>query len=276
MGQPRCYSAEAIVLKHSDLGEADRIVTLFTPYRGKVRVVAKGAHRPISKKAGHLELLCYSRLQIAQGRNLDIVTQAQSIESFVQLRNQLWHMTCGFYLAELVDRFIEDDAQHIEVYNLLLQALRTLEAHAREVQQRQIQGIADETANYDRIQLLLRYFEIYLLSFIGYEPVLRACAHCRAELQPRENGFNPSLGGALCPNCSHLWSQALSMNALKILRLLQRTEWSLVPHFRFDASLRSEVKAATHSLLRFHLERDLKSWSFLEMLELRDHRRIAN
>jgi DNA repair protein RecO (recombination protein O) len=241
-----------------------------------VRVVAKGARRPISKKAGHLELLCYSRLQIAQGRNLDIVTQAQSIESFVQLRNQLWHMTCGFYLAELVDRFIEDDAQHIEVYNLLLQALRTLEAHAREVQQRQIQGIADETANYDRIQLLLRYFEIYLLSFIGYEPVLRACAHCRAELQPRENGFNPSLGGALCPNCSHLWSQALSMNALKILRLLQRTEWSLVPHFRFDASLRSEVKAATHSLLRFHLERDLKSWSFLEMLELRDHRRIAN
>ncbi len=276
MGQPRCYSAEAIVLKHSDLGEADRIVTLFTPYRGKVRVVAKGARRPVSKKAGHLELLCYSRLQIAQGRNLDIVTQAQSIESFVQLRNQLWHMTCGFYLAELVDRFIEDDAQHIEVYNLLLQALRTLEAHAREVQQRQIQGIADETANYDRIQLLLRYFEIYLLSFIGYEPVLRACAHCRAELQPRENGFNPSLGGALCPNCSHLWSQALSMNALKILRLLQRTEWSLVPHFRFDASLRSEVKAATHSLLRFHLERDLKSWSFLEMLELRDHRRIAN
>jgi DNA repair protein RecO (recombination protein O) len=276
MGQPRSYSAEAIVLKHSDFGEADRVVTLFTPYRGKIRAVAKGMRRPISKKAGHLELLCYSRLQIAQGRNLDIITQAQSIESFMQLRNQLWHMTCGFYLAELVDRFIEDDAQHLDVYNLLLQTLRTLESHAREVQQRGIQGIADGTPNYDRTQLLLRYFEIYLLSFIGYEPVLRTCAHCEAELQPRENGFNPSLGGALCPNCSHLWSQALSMNALKILRLLQRTEWSLVPHFRFDGLLHAEVKAATHSLLRFHLERDLKSWSFLEMLELRDYRRIAN
>jgi DNA repair protein RecO (recombination protein O) len=268
MGQPRSYSAEAIVLKHSDLGEADRIVTLFTPYKGKVRAVAKGTRRPISKKAGHLELLCYSRLHIAQGRNLDIVTQAQSIENFVHLRNQLWPMTCGFYLAELVDRFIEDDAQHLDVYNLLLEALRTLESHAREGQQRKTEGITDGVLSHDRTQLLLRYFEIYLLSFIGYEPVLRTCAHCKAELLPRENGFNPSLGGALCPDCSHLWSQALSMNALKILRLLQRTEWSLMPHFRFDGSVRTEVETATHSLLRFHLERDLKSWSFLEMLEV--------
>ena len=114
--------------------------------------------------------------------------------------------------------------------------------------------------------LLLRYFEIYLLSFIGYEPVLRTCAYCKAELLPHENGFNPSLGGALCPNCSHLWSQTLSMNALKILRLLQRTEWSLLPHFRFEGSVCTEVETATHSLLRFHLERDLKSWSFLDML----------
>lgn len=276
MGQPRSYSAEAIILKHSDLGEADRIVTLFTPYKGKIRAIAKGTRRPISKKAGHLELLCYSQLQIAQGRNLDIVTQAQSIENFVQLRNQLWHMTCGFYLAELVDRFTEDDAQHTDVYTLLLQALRTLEAHARETQQRKSQGIADGAPSYDRTQLLLRYFEIYLLSFIGYEPFLRTCAHCKAELQPRENGFNPSLGGALCPNCSHLWSLSLSINALKILRLLQRTEWSRVPHFRFDGSLRAEVEAATHSLLRFHLERDLKSWSFLEMLELRGPRNIPH
>ena len=231
--------------------------------------MAKGTRRPISKKAGHLELLCYSRLHIAQGRNLDIVTQVQSIENFIHLRNQLWPMTCGFYLAELVDRFIEDDAQHLDVYNLLLEALRTLESHARERQQEKTEGIVDGVQNHDRMQLLLRYFEIYLLSFIGYEPVLRTCAHCKAELLPRENGFNPSLGGALCPDCSHLWSQSLSMNALKILRLLQRTEWPLVPHFRFDGSVRTEVETATHSLLRFHLERDLKSWSFLEMLEVK-------
>ena len=109
MRDQRSYPTEAIILKHTDLGEADRILTLFTPYKGKFHVIAKGSRRPGSKKAGHLELLCHSQLQVAQGRNLDIVTQALSLESFLHLRSEFWHMTCGFYLAELVERFVEDD-----------------------------------------------------------------------------------------------------------------------------------------------------------------------
>jgi DNA repair protein RecO (recombination protein O) len=266
MRDQRSYSTEAIVLKHVDQGEADRILTLFTPYRGKFRAIAKGSRRPGSKKAGHLELLCHSQLQVAQGRNLDIITQAQSLESFLRLRSEFWHMTCGFYLAELVDRFIEDDVQQKNAYELLALALRALEEDALEMQHRRNDGDVQTTQSYDRTQLLLRYFEIGLLSLVGYEPVLRTCAHCHAELLPQENGFNASLGGALCPECSHLWTQALSMNGLKVLRLLQRTAWSQVPRFHLDTRLHSEVESAMHSLLRFHLERDLKSWSFLEML----------
>ncbi|GHO87940.1 DNA repair protein RecO [Dictyobacter formicarum] len=268
MREQRSYSAEAIILKRTDLGEADRVLTLFTPYKGKIRSLAKGVRRPGSKKAGHLELLCYSQLQLAMGRNFDIITQAQTKENFFHLRNELWHMTCGFYLAELVDRFVEDNTQQQDVYNLLLMALRILEADATQVQQRRAQGEAASPHDQDRSRLLLRYFEIYLLSYIGYEPVLRQCAHCRAELKPEQNGFTPALGGALCPNCSHLWSQSLSMNALKVLRLLQRTEWSKVPNLHLDARLQAEIEAAMHGLIRFHLERDLKSWSFLEMLNV--------
>ncbi|GAC1360876.1 MAG: DNA repair protein RecO [Ktedonobacteraceae bacterium] len=266
MRDQRSYPTEAIILKHTDLGEADRILTLLTPYKGKVRAIAKGSRRPISKKAGHLELLCYSKLQLAVGRNLDIVTQAQASENFFHLRNELWHMTCGFYLAELVDRFIEDDTEHQDVYNLLLGSLRVLDLDAEGAQQRRAQGISPTEHDHDRTTLLLRYFEMYLLSFIGYEPVLRSCAHCKAELKAEENGFTPVLGGALCPNCSHLWSQSLSVNALKVLRILQRTEWGKVPPFRLDVRLQAEIEAAMHGLLRYHLERDLKSWSFLEML----------
>jgi len=269
MREQRSYSTEAIILKHSDIGEADRIITLFTPYKGKIRAVAKGTRRPISKKAGHLELVCHSQLQLARGRNLDIVTQAQSIESFSHLRTELWQMTCGFYLAELVDRFIEDDTKHLDVYRLLLESLRYLDVDALEAQQHHAQGYLSTDRDARRTHLLLRYFEIHLLSAIGYEPVLRTCAHCHAELQPTENGFTPTLGGALCPNCSHLWSQSLSMNALKVLRLLQRTQWAQMPHVRLDAHLYTEVEMAMRNLLRFHLERDLKSWSFLEMLALR-------
>ena len=261
MRQQHSYPTEAIVLKHNDQGEADRIVALLTPYKGKIRAIAKGVRRPLSKKSGHLELLCHSQLQMAQGRNLDIVTQAQTTESFFHLRKEMWHKICGFYLAELIDRFIEDDIPHQDVYNLLLLALRVLDNDAAEAQQQ-----PDEAHNNDRSILLLRYFEIHLLSLIGYEPGLRQCAHCSAELRPEENGFTPTLGGALCPDCSHLWSTPLSMSALKVLRLLQRNTWAQVPNFHFDARLYAEIEFVTHGLLRFHLERDLKSWSFLDML----------
>ena len=267
MHQQRSYSTEAIILKHSDLGEADRILTLLTPYKGKIRAIAKGSRRIISKKAGHIELLYHSQLQIARGRNLDIITQAQGIDSFLYLRSNLWHMTCGFYLAEMVERFIEDETQHLDVYNLLFSSLRTLDEDAHEQSQLRAEGQVTETR--DRTRLLMRYFEMRLLTYIGYEPVLQRCAHCESELKPEENGFTPALGGALCPNCKRLWGQSLSMNALKMLRLLHRTEWAQVPRFHLDMRLHAEIESAMHGLLRYHLERDLKSCSFLEMLNLK-------
>jgi DNA repair protein RecO (recombination protein O) len=266
MRQQHSYSTEAIVLKRTDLGEADRILTLFTPAKGKIHAVAKGTRRPISKLAGHLELLSHSQLQMALGRNLDIVTQAEGRENFLHLRTELWHMTCGFYLAELVDRFLEEHTQHIDIYNLLLETLRLLDAHAVKLQELRTKGTAPADQGRGRLHLLLRYFEIHLLSSIGYEPAFRNCAHCASELRPEKNGFNPSLGGVLCPQCSRFWVRPVSLNALKVLRLLQRSKWSEVPHLRIDTSLQTELEAIMHGLLRFHLERDLKSWTFLEML----------
>ncbi len=282
MRQQHSYATEAIILKRSDLGEADRILTLFTPNKGKFHAVAKGIRRPISKKAGHLELLNHSQLQLALGRNLDIVTQAENRENFLHLRTELWHMTCGFYLAELVDRFIEDHTKHSDVYNLLLETLRNLDADVLTCQEQRAKEKEEEAEKaekaekattgiqeHGRTNLLLRSFEIHLLSAIGYEPSFQRCAHCANELKPEENGFSPSLGGALCPQCSRFWARTLSVNTLKVLRLLQRSKWREVPHFRLDARLSIELEVVMHDLLRFHLERDLKSWSFLEMLNVR-------
>jgi DNA repair protein RecO (recombination protein O) len=270
MRQQHSYSSEAIILKRSDLGEADRILTLFTPQKGKVHVIAKGVRRITSKRAGHLELLSHSQLQLALGRTLDIVTQAETRESFLHLRSEIWHTTCGFYLAELVDRFIEDHTQHINVYNLLLNALRCLDADAIEVQHLRAQGLLSADQGYRRTKLLLRYFELHLLFYIGYEPALQQCAHCASELLAQENGFKSSLGGALCPQCSQFWERSLSVKALKTLLLLRRSMWDDIPFERLnihlDTRLEAELEAVLHGLLRFHLERDLKSWSFLEML----------
>ncbi|HLI04964.1 MAG TPA: DNA repair protein RecO [Ktedonobacteraceae bacterium] len=272
MREQRSYSTEAIILKRTDLGEADRILTLFTPTRGKYHAIAKGIRRPISKKAGHLELLKRSQLQVALGRNLDIVTQAEGRENFLHLRGELWHMTCGYYLAELVDRFLEEQTPHQDIYNLLLETLRALDRDALDYRQRIANGTATSVPPaqlHGRTNLLLRYFEIHLLSAIGYEPAFRHCAHCGSELQAVQNGFAPSLGGMLCPQCSRFWAYPLSLNALKVLRLLQRKQWSDVPRLRLDTSLYHEIEKAMHGLLRFHLERDLKSWTFLEMLDVK-------
>lgn len=280
MRQQHSYSTEAIVLKRSDMGEADRLLTLFTPSKGKYHAIAKGTRRPVSKMAGHLDLLCRSQLQLALGRNLDIVTQAEGRENFLHLRNDLWHMTCGFYLAELVDRFVEDRTQHYDIYALLLDTLRYLDADANALQQlrnahngdieRKNGGTGDQplTSQQEegKTRLLLRYFELRLLMAIGYEPILQTCAHCASEIRPEENGFRASLGGILCPQCSRLWERRLSLDALKILRYMQRASWKEVSRLRPDARQHNELEAIMYDLLRYHLERDLKSWSFLEML----------
>lgn len=267
MRQQHSYSTEAIILKRSDLGEADRIITLFTPHRGKFNAIAKGSRRPVSKLAGHVELLNRSQLQVAVGRNLDIITQAEVRENFLRLRSELWHMTCGFYLAELVDRFVEERVTHADIYTLLLQTLRYLDADAGALAQQKLQeeNTGVQPGN-GKTPLLLRYFELHLLTAVGYAPSLHNCASCASELRPQENGFKASLGGALCPQCSHLWERRLSLNALKILRYMQNNPWRESARVRLNAPLQLELEGVMHSLLRFHLERDLKSWSFLNML----------
>ncbi len=267
MRQQHSYSTEAIILKRSDLGEADRIVTMFTPYKGKFHAIAKGSRRPVSKLAGHLELLNRSQLQVAVGRNLDIITQAEVRENFLRLRAELWHMTCGFYLAELVDRFVEERVPHSDIYTLLLQTLRYLDADAGALaQERARDASSAEAQTNGKTPLLLRYFELHLLTAVGYAPSLQTCVSCASELLPQENGFKASLGGVLCPQCSHLWERRLSLNALKILRYLRDKPWQEAVRVRLNAPLNAELEAVMHSLLRFHLERDLKSWNFLDML----------
>ena len=85
----RSYRVTAIVLRHSDWGEADRLLTLFTRERGKLRALAKGARKARSRKAGHLEPFTHVRLQLAKGRDLPIVTQAETVDAYIPLRDDL-------------------------------------------------------------------------------------------------------------------------------------------------------------------------------------------
>ena len=101
----RSHRVEAIVLRHTDWGEADRLLWLFTREMGKVKVVAKGVRKPRSRKAGHLEPFTRVELQLAQGRDFLIVTQAETIDAYQPLRENLLLTGYAAYIIELLDRF---------------------------------------------------------------------------------------------------------------------------------------------------------------------------
>src|SRR5262252_7318494 len=107
MRRPHVYTTDALIIKRMDYGEADRILTLFTPGQGKLRAIAKGARRTTSRLAGHVELFTRSQLQLATGREIAIVTQGEVREPFPHLRGTLWHATTAYYLGELLDKFTE-------------------------------------------------------------------------------------------------------------------------------------------------------------------------
>jgi len=258
MSDPREYKTEAIVIKKTKLGEADTILTFFTPHLGKIQGFAKSLRKPRSKLAGHLELLTHSQVSFARGRGIDTITGSQTINGFLPIRNDLWLTSCGVYVAELVGQFTAEREENRAIFELLLATLGRL---------------GSETDK----EMVLRYFELHLLESAGYRPQLRRCAACRRELEPVPNYFNPAAGGLLCPDCAREQTLAypLSLNAQKVLRLLQASpDFTEVNRLRIDSPLAGEMDGVLRGYLRHLLEREVRSAVWLD--ELREMTRPIN
>lgn len=110
---------EGIVLKRSNFGEADRILTIYTRHYGKIRAIAKGVRKITSRKAGALELFNHSRLVLARGRNLDVIAEIQALNSFRAWRKNLLSVGLAYYFCELVDKLTPDEQENQRVFSLL-------------------------------------------------------------------------------------------------------------------------------------------------------------
>jgi DNA repair protein RecO (recombination protein O) len=255
VGRVRLYRTEAVVLRRSDLGEADRLLTLYTPEWGKLRVIAKGVRKPTSRKSGHLELFTHSRLLVARGRNLDIVTQAETIHSFRALREDLLRTGWAYYAAELLDRFVGEGIENRPLFNLFLATL----------------GWLCEDVDLD---LTARFYELRLLALVGYRPQLFHCLACRGEVEPGTAiFFSPASGGLLCPRCGEGslkgrgQAREISMPALKVLRFLQTNSHELCQRLRVGRPLHAELEETLRRYITYTLERNLKSVEFLQRLQ---------
>jgi DNA repair protein RecO (recombination protein O) len=253
MTTPRIYKTEAIILRQRKLGEAGKIVTLYTPNYGKLDAVAKGVRRPKSRLGGHLEVLTHAAVMLAQGRNLDIVSQAQTLESFAPLRADLHRLSRALYAAELVDRFSPEGAESYHVFQLLLTTLRRL-SKARNV------------------DVVLRHLEMQLLTLSGFQPQLARCVNCERALAATPNYFGAVAGGVVCPSCGPdtAGSRSLSVNALKVMRLLQKAGFAEVSRVRMSPALAQEVEMHLRAYLIHVLERDVRSAAFIDRLRRED------
>ncbi|MFB0559175.1 MAG: DNA repair protein RecO [Dehalococcoidales bacterium] len=249
MTKPRNYQTEAIVIKKTRLGEADSILTLYTPHLGKIQGFAKSLRRPRSKLAGHLELLTHSQVSLARGRNLDTITGSQTINSFLPLKSNLELTSCALYAIELVDQFTVEHIENYPLFQLLLETMGHL-----------CQAGDNE--------LVLRHFELHLLNEVGYRPQLQRCVSCQANLEPTTNSFCSSAGGMLCPNCSQsqLLTHPLSVNGLKVLRLLQNCDYNTISRLKMNPELSRELEGVMRHYLKYLLEREVKSTTWLDTL----------
>jgi DNA repair protein RecO (recombination protein O) len=245
----RLYRTEAVVLRRRDLGEADRIVTLFTEQHGKLRVVAKGVRKTRSRLAGHLEPFSRAMVLLARGRNLDIATQAELLNPFRALRQDEARIAYAGYLADLLDALTVEAQENYAAYGLLLNALGRLDS-----------GVDPFVT--------ARHFELRILGILGFRPELRRCVSCGETLEPTVNAFSAAAGGILCPDCRASDPQAapFSVNALKFLRLLEQDDLGTVDRLRLGEGLRSELEDVMQRYVRHLLERELSSFAVLKTI----------
>ena len=242
------YRSDAFVLRTYKLGESDQIVVLFTRDFGKLRVVARRNRRGHSRTASHYQPL--TRLHvIVYGRPTRSLYHTHSVDivqAFRALHGNFNLLSCGLYMTELIDVSTQDRQPAPELFALFDEAL----------------GALAQSAPVPGPPMVLRHFEMSLLTFSGYALQLTDCAHCGGELPPGAGNFNARAGGLVCAAC------AATRHTLKIgpaaCDYLRGMMGQIpLPEESPDAVTQQELERLLHLHLTTCLGREIKSYPFL-------------
>lgn len=252
------YRDEGIVLRTHKLGEADRIITLFTRMHGKVRAVARGVRRTSSKFGGRLEPFSHVDLQLAEGRSLDIITQAVQLHAWAQpLSGDYELFTAGQVMVETADKLVAVEGEPaLQQYLLLAGALRTLAGLPA----------GDDTSGSRTPTMVLHSYLLRAQAIAGYAPVLDSCARCGIRLPEGDNSelvwFSPMAGGLVCRRHRPPGAARVAAGVQGLLVALLTGDWPAVslatPGAQRDAS--GMVTAYT----QWHLDHGLRTMGYLE------------
>lgn len=240
-----------IVIKKINIGEADRILTILTDDRGKMRVVAKGVRKPRAKLTGFTDMFAYNELELAEGKNLDIVTSASTIERFIKDDTSLEKIGVMYYFCELSDKLIEEQSETKGAFELLRDVLHFLKNHDLSV------------------PLIKSYFEIKLLLLLGFTPELTKSVLSREALrEDREIRFSVNLGGVIqgVDLAKDDFAREVSVNTIKFMRLLKRYPLFDVAKVTMPIEIVQETSAILSDFVEHVME--VRSKSLAVMAEL--------
>jgi DNA repair protein RecO (recombination protein O) len=193
----RAYRTEAVVLRSIRLGEADRVLHIYTEAHGRVGAVAKGARKTMSRFGARLEPLSHVELVLHRGRGeLQTVTSAQLVRSHHEAREDYYRFSVGMIGAEAMLRLFSEEEANERAFNALTRFLDLLD-------------VIPHAADRPTLDPLGLAFQLKLLWLAGYLPHVTTCAECGAEGEPLV-GYSPRAGGALCTRCAQA-SEALAL-----------------------------------------------------------------
>lgn len=229
------------MLRSYPFGEADRVVVLLSPNRGKLRTVAKGVRKTKSRFGGRLEPFTHVDLVLYEGKNLDTITQVSIIETYRAVRSDLDRVVAAGTMVEVADTVAQEDEPSLRLFLLLQRGLKALDA-----------GPAHPD--------LLTSFLLKAAAVVGVAPALDECAGCG-----RSDGlhkFSFAAGGVLCDACREPGSYSLRDGLTTYLAAVAAADLSALPDA--DTALTGEARGVTRRFLEYHLERRLESMAVLD------------
>lgn len=242
------YRMEGIVIRGTDYGEGNKIITILTPSHGKQGIVVRGARKPKSRYASLAQPFTHGDFSFYKAGQLGTLNSGEIIEPYRELRENIESAAYASYAAELCDRGIgEEDASGF----LYLQLKACFQALAEGKDP----------------QIVIRAFEMKIASCAGYAPLLDECAGCgRTGAAFR---FSPAAGGALCPACRHRDPAALELSETtwKLLRLFAALDLRRLGQINVKDAYKRELRQAMRKWMDHHLGLKLKSLHFLDQWE---------
>lgn len=252
MSNLRTYNATGFVLHRTSLGEADRIVTIFTKEHGKLNAVAKGSRRANSKLTGATEPFTNAKYMFGRGRSLDVISQTEILQSYPAIRTDLDLLARASYICELLDRttVAHDMTASEAIYELTSAAFLLL----------QRAGPYPDG--------VVHAYELHLMSELGYAPALDRCSICEESIPIRSTSFSVAQGGAVCKDCRLRVRDSFVVSAESIQTLVELRDSDTQTMLTINPSVRvsAEIARTVRAYIAHRVDRQLKSLHFLEEL----------